>query len=61
MTLNITQIEFAHQFTLSDERRMDIHKNGRIEVKLSFSDDILRLAEELHAAEAVKTAVPGGF
>ncbi|MBP3292273.1 MAG: hypothetical protein J6N32_00815, partial [Clostridia bacterium] len=41
--------------------RIDIYKNGRIEVKLSFSDDILRLAEELHAAEAVKTAVPGEF
>ena len=41
--------------------RIDIYKNGRIEVKLSFSDDILRLAEELHSTEAVKTAVPGGF
>ena len=29
MTLNITQIEFAHQFTLSCEERVNIHKNGR--------------------------------
>ena len=41
--------------------RIDIHKNGRIEVKLNFSDDILRLADELHAPEVAKTAVPGGF